>query len=100
MHLTALATNPAELRRTDLFIGHSSHILLASTLEHQEAYETDDGEGGVFTEALLDVLKGAEGGGDLREMTYQTLVDKIKERFQGRMENQILRDGTTRPISL
>lgn len=83
--------------RPDLSVGHPSHILLASSSEDQQAYERDGGQGGIFTEALLYVLKHAEERGDLKDMTYQTLLDEIKVRFQRKKVNAILPDGTTRP---
>ena len=70
-------------RDPEILIGHRSHILIAGAAANQIANEATGGSGGKFTEILLEVLEHAEETGDLRNLTYKGLIDKIIEVKRG-----------------
>ena len=74
--------NGAYLRRPDLTIPHTKHILLAACERVEKAREGVDNHG-VFTKALLDVLEKTGG-----QLQYSDLFIQVRAAIQGFVKNQ------------
>ncbi|EIN11925.1 hypothetical protein PUNSTDRAFT_142133 [Punctularia strigosozonata HHB-11173 SS5] len=82
---------PVKMRYPD----SRTHVLLAACRQDEQAWESDEGGSGLFTSALLHVLRSA----DLPRLSYMTLMAEIGKlpyqtpQCEGKHRNRIIFDG-------
>jgi hypothetical protein len=82
---------PVKMRYPD----SRTHVLLAACRQDEQAWESDEGGSGLFTSALLQVLRSAE----LPRLSYMQLMAEIGKlpyqtpQCEGKHRNRIIFDG-------